>query len=338
MRSSLCLCFAVCVFATTALAGAQSNEPPVLRPHPHSTGSTKPATAKGTLLIRCDLACTWSFDGDPKGVIEADGMMKIAAEPGQHLVLATAQNGPDRVEKEVDIEAGRQTLLRVDLQPLRQARLGNQPPPVQQQKPVQQQHGTTSSSELKAHAEENYKKGDALYDEKRYLEALPLYAASCEGGYAQGCNDTAYLYDHALGVTQDYERALPLYQLSCDGGFAAGCNNIGYMYEHGHGVAVDYDRAFAFFVRSCNGGSGSGCSNLGTLYDDGHGVTQDFKRARDLYSQACDKDNMSGCSNLGLLYEEGHGVPQNKARALELYNKACNGGNATACDNAKKLK
>jgi len=100
----------------TILAVAQQDEGPILRPKP------KPVPA-ATLLVICDLACTWKLDGKPRGEIAAGDSAIAPLSLGQHLVDAATQDGLDKVENEVEIKAAGQTLLRIALQPVRDARL-----------------------------------------------------------------------------------------------------------------------------------------------------------------------------------------------------------------------
>jgi hypothetical protein len=94
---------------------AQHEEGPILLPKP------KPAAA--TLLVICDLACNWTLDGVAKGRIEAGGSAKVKVEFGQHLVAAATEDGLDKAEKELNIKAAGLTLARLELAPVRNARI-----------------------------------------------------------------------------------------------------------------------------------------------------------------------------------------------------------------------
>jgi hypothetical protein len=107
---------AITVAAMTA--GAQQDEGPILRPR---VQPAKPAGA--TLLVTCDLACNWKLDGVAKGRVQAGGSASVKVVLGQHIVAAATLDDLDKVEKEVDIEATKQTLVRVELTPVHDARL-----------------------------------------------------------------------------------------------------------------------------------------------------------------------------------------------------------------------
>ncbi len=96
---------------------AQKDEGPILRPN-------KPAKpAESTVLVVCDLACDWKLDGEAKGRIDAGGSAKTVLSLGQHLVAAAAEDALDKIETEIEIRTSGQTIVRLALQPVRDARL-----------------------------------------------------------------------------------------------------------------------------------------------------------------------------------------------------------------------
>jgi TPR repeat protein len=333
---------------------SQQEEGPILRPKKQTA---QPAEA--TLLVLCDLACDWKLDGEAKGRIDARGSAKAKIELGQHLVNAATPDGLDKVEKELEIKVAGQTLVRLELTTVRDARL--------------QAEQAARLQDLRDHAVERNRAGWALYDQKRYDEARPLLQQACDGGSMLGCNNLGVLYEKGYGVSRDYAQARALYRKACDGGIMYGCNNLGVFYEKGYGVSQDYAQARAFYRKACDEGSMYGCSNLGflfqngqggsldyaqarallqqacdggnmlgcrnlgVLYEDGQGVSQDYTQARSLYQRACDGGEMLGCRNLGVLYETGQGLKSDKVQARTLYQKACDGGDQVACDNLKNL-
>jgi hypothetical protein len=100
-------------------AAAQQNEGPILLPKPKPVA--KPASP--TLLVLCDLACNWKLDGETKGRIDAGHSVKVKVELGQHLVVAATEDGADQVQKLGEIKAKGQTVVSIELKPVRDARL-----------------------------------------------------------------------------------------------------------------------------------------------------------------------------------------------------------------------
>jgi len=113
---------AAVVAFTPLLLLAQSDDGPILRPHK----SVPPAAATATLLVMCDLSCNWSLDGEPKGRIEAGASGKSKAGFGQHVVIATTEDGLDRVLQISEARSSGQTVVIVELKPIRSARLATQ--------------------------------------------------------------------------------------------------------------------------------------------------------------------------------------------------------------------
>jgi len=172
----------------------------------------------------------------------------------------------------------------------------------------------------------------ALYNQKQYALAEPLFERACDEGHADSCDYLGWMYQHQLGVAQDYSRARDLYHKACDSGSFAGCNNLGYLYQARLGVAQDYGRANELYTRACNGQLAAGCDNLGNMYENKLGVAQDYGRAATYYQEACNRGSMDGCKSLGWFYENNLGVPRNYDRAVSLFNKACTGNNMEACN------
>ena len=108
----------IAVLAAAPASLPQQDTGPILKPN---KPPAKPSTA--TILVVCDLACNLKLDGETKGTLDAGGSKKVPVSLGQHLVNATTTDGLDKVEQEVDLKTPAQTIVRLQLQPLRDARL-----------------------------------------------------------------------------------------------------------------------------------------------------------------------------------------------------------------------
>jgi hypothetical protein len=114
---------ATALMVTALSAFAQQDEGPILLPR---KPVAKPAGA--TLLVLCDLACTWKLDGETRGRIEAGGSAKAKVELGQHLVVAATEDGIDQVKQLSKVEERGQTIVSIELKPVRDARLKAEQP------------------------------------------------------------------------------------------------------------------------------------------------------------------------------------------------------------------
>ena len=83
---------------------------------------SKPAVLP-TLMVMCDLVCHWKLDGEVKGRIDAGGSTKVKVEPGQHMVEAATEDGVDQLDQPTTVKPTGQTMVNIQLQPIRDARL-----------------------------------------------------------------------------------------------------------------------------------------------------------------------------------------------------------------------
>jgi hypothetical protein len=90
-------------------------------PHPVVIPGT--ALNLSTLQVICDLTCNWKLDGETKGRIDANGSAKVKVEPGQHVVIATTEDIADQVRQFCEIKANGQTVVSIELKPVRNARI-----------------------------------------------------------------------------------------------------------------------------------------------------------------------------------------------------------------------
>jgi TPR repeat protein len=97
--------------------------------------------------------------------------------------------------------------------------------------------------------------------------ASGFYSRSCDGNYAQGCNNLAWLYLRGAGVPKDQPHAMLLFmaafdaaKLACMQGDASGCLLAGEILYEGRGVEADEQQAVAFFKRACDGGEQQACT------------------------------------------------------------------------------
>ena len=175
------------------------------------------------------------------------------------------------------------------------------------------------------------KQAGALYDQRRYADAAPLYDEACTGGLGSDCDRLGMMYEHGDGVARDYSQAATLYSKACVVGDKTGCDALIPMYAKRMVTAQEASHVESIFSNACDAGNAHGCASLGFMYENGAGITRDIPRAVSLYSKACDSGEARGCANLGVMYANGSGVTRDDSRAAALSAKACDGGEAFAC-------
>ena len=117
-RTKSVLALVTVAFAMAGAAAGQ-DEGPILRP---KKPATKPSPT-ATLLVMCDLACSWKLDGEAKGRIDAGGSAKVKVELGQHFVVATTEDGLDQVKQLSEVRSTSQTVVNIELKPVHETRL-----------------------------------------------------------------------------------------------------------------------------------------------------------------------------------------------------------------------
>jgi serine/threonine protein kinase len=174
---------------------------------------------------------------------------------------------------------------------------------------------------------------DSLYNQKRYLESIPLYSTACDKGVIEGCFSLGLMYENGQkGIPKDIVRAVEFYDKACNSGNTDSCINLCKIYHDGNGVRKDSTRAAQLCSKACDAGDAIGCTNLGIMYHFGEGVGRNYLRAAALYSKACDAGNANGCENLGHLYINGFGVQKDIEKGLRLYKMSCSLGEKESCD------
>ena len=93
------------------------------------------------------------------------------------------------------------------------------------------------------------KQAGALYEQKRFADAAPLYDQACNGGgRGVDCKRLGSMYEHGDGVRKDYSQAATLYSKSCIAGDKSGCDVLIIpMYMNGTITEQDASRAEIFF-------------------------------------------------------------------------------------------
>lgn len=129
---------------------------------------------------------------------------------------------------------------------------------------------TTSGASAASHLAEVEQQAVALFNQKKYKEARPLFDQACNGvdengfkyagfdGDMKACNYLGYLYAQGLGGARDRGKARDLYQRACDRGVFSSCASLGSLYED----AGKNDEARNYFSKACQGGVTEACGLL----------------------------------------------------------------------------
>lgn len=170
--------------------------------------------------------------------------------------------------------------------------------------------------------EQNYKKGEELFDKKEFKKAFPILMDAANQGHPGAQFLIGKMFMLGSGVTLDYTEAMKWYRKAADSDYANAYNNIGVMYAEGWGVPQDAAEAMKWYIKAADKGIAIALSNIGKMYIRGEGVEKDCREAIKWYTKAADQGLASAWGELGLLYEVGECVEKNSETAFDYYKKA----------------
>ena len=101
-------------------------------------------------------------------------------------------------------------------------------------------------------AEQLYQEGKALYDAKKYSEALPKLKAAADKGHKKAQYRMGRAFDKGNGVSEDNVRAFQWYLKAANQGHAKSQYQVGRCYKKGKGVAEDSQKALVWFTKAAN--------------------------------------------------------------------------------------
>jgi hypothetical protein len=127
--------------------------------------------------------------------------------------------------------------------------------------------------------------------------------AKCQTDDPQACNAAGVMFEFDSGESSDPTLASGFYARSCDGSYAPGCNNLAWLYLRGRGVPQDPPHAMLLFMAAfdssklaCMRGDPSGCLLAGELLYEGRGVPEDEQQALAYFRRACDGGETRACA------------------------------------------
>ena len=135
-------------------------------------------------------------------------------------------------------------------------------------------------------ADRLYEQGKALYDQKKYNEAIPKLRAAAEKGHKKAQYRLGKCYAKGYGVEEDDHTAFLWYQKSAAQDYHKGQYELGRCYRKGKGVPKDNKRAFELFTLSAKQDNGEAQLDLGECYMKGKGTAADPVKAKYWFNKA----------------------------------------------------
>jgi hypothetical protein len=119
-------------------------------------------------------------------------------------------------------------------------------------------------------------------------------------GIQQDIPTAVALYRRAAAMDPRHPLCLDIWNT----GVAEAEHALGLVYNHGIGVTQDFRQAAEWYLRSSEHGSAEAANNLGTMYVTGDGVEQNVTKARQFLTLAATRGDPNAMMNLAdlLLY------------------------------------
>jgi TPR repeat protein len=99
-------------------------------------------------------------------------------------------------------------------------------------------------------AEDLYKEGDALYEAKKYEQAIPKLNAAANKGYKKAQYKLGKCYKEGHGVEKDRKKATQLFMKAAQQGYAKAEYEVAKAYLKGKGTAADEKKARLWLKRA----------------------------------------------------------------------------------------
>lgn len=117
-------------------------------------------------------------------------------------------------------------------------------------------------------------KGNTLYEQGLFTEAVAEYTKAAQMGLAEAQFDLGYAYYNGEGAPKDYATAARWFKKAAYQNFPKADYNLAYCYMNGRGVPRDYDKALFYLTKSATSGYQQAQLTLSDCYANGVLVEQ----------------------------------------------------------------
>ena len=125
-----------------------------------------------------------------------------------------------------------------------------------------------------------YEEGKALYDAKKYTQAVAKLIPAAEKGHKKAQYRLGFCYDKSKGVAEDDKKAFYWYEKAAAQGHAKAQYQLGQCYKKGEGTNADMAKALKYYNLAAKQGNADAQLALGKCYLKGKGVVADKEKAK----------------------------------------------------------
>ena len=146
-------------------------------------------------------------------------------------------------------------------------------------------------------------KANALYEEKKYNEAIALYREAAEAGAPEGQYKLGKMYYAGRGVEKSGEEAVRYYTLSAEQGYEPAEFSLASAYQLGFDIEEDREKAFYWYGRAAEHGNLKAMLYMGYYCETGYGTEICLPKAMEWWKRALDASGGTMCE---AAYKLGH--------------------------------
>lgn len=144
---------------------------------------------------------------------------------------------------------------------------------------------------------------DALYLEKKYVEAIELYRQAAELGDAEAQYKLGKMLYSGKGVEKNTEEAIELFKLAAAQDYECAEFRLGAAYQLGWDIEKDEELAFYWYKRSAEHGNVKAMLYVGYYFETGYGTEISLPEAMTWWKRALDVSEGKCCE---AAYKLGH--------------------------------
>ena len=170
--------------------------------------------------------------------------------------------------------------------------------------------------------QEDYDRGIALGNAKRFAEAVPFIRKAADAGLAPAQYALGTMYAFGDGVPQSRIEARRWYEMAAAQEYPRALFNLGLYHDKGITVERNMARAVEYYRRGAKAGDSQSAYNAGQILLLGQDVPANTSEGIRLIEQSAALGEGKAHASLGYIYETGLGVKKDAARALEHYARA----------------
>lgn len=135
-------------------------------------------------------------------------------------------------------------------------------------------------------ADDDYDRGETLYEQGRYAEALKAFGRSAHAGNSDAQYQIGLMFMEGQGIKANPKDAAYWWRKAAQNGHASSQYEIARCFEMGTGVQSDLRIAAEWYWRAAEQGDPDAALAVARMYRDGRGMGKNLTKARKYFQTA----------------------------------------------------